>query len=168
MNYLAKILDSGTKTLLSGESYILSRFFFKLILSMSLFQRNLPSLSIDQIRGKKVKAKGSTRNAPRNIRPKHRGWKVQDGAHVSTNKILATQLTLRFHPGLNVGFGKNATLFALTEGRVVVTCEKFNPNWDHTWIQRIYAGREDQIIFKKYFNVLPIQQHNRFKLVDEI
>lgn len=54
-------------------------------------------------------------------------------------------------------------------GRVVVTCEEFNPNWDHTWVQRVYAGREDQRIIKKYFNVLPLeQQHNRFKLIDEV
>lgn len=64
--------------------------------------------------------------------------------------------------------GKNGTLFALIPGRVAVTCEEFNPNWDHTWNQRIYAGREDQTIRKKYFNVLPIEQHNRFKLIDEI
>lgn len=53
-------------------------------------------------------------------------------------------------------------------GQVAVTCEAIQPNWDHTWIQRIYAGREDQTIHKKYFNVLPLQQHNRFKLVDVI
>lgn len=64
--------------------------------------------------------------------------------------------------------GKNGTLFALQEGRVVVTSDQFQPNWEHTWVQRIYAGREDQTIFKKYFNVIPIEQHNRFKLIDEI
>lgn len=79
MNYLAKVLDSSARTLLSSESFILN-----------------------QIRGKKVKTKGSTRNAPRHTRPKHRGWKVQDGCYVSGNKILATQMNLRFHPGLNV------------------------------------------------------------------
>lgn len=96
-------------------------------------------------------------------------------------------MNLQFHPGLNVckkvitfkrsndnsnefqvGMGKNGTLFALKEGRVVVTADQFNPNWDHTWVQRIYAGREDQTIFKKYFNVIPFEQHNRFKLIDQI
>lgn len=84
MNYLAKVLDSSARTLLSGESFVLN-----------------------QIRGKKVKTKGSTRNAPRHTRPKHRGWKVQDGCYVSANKILATQMNLRFHPGLNVCIYKN-------------------------------------------------------------
>lgn len=104
----------------------------------------------------------------RHPRPKHRGWQVQDGHFVSAGTLLATQLTLRFHPGLNVGFGKNGTLFALEHGRVVVTCEKFEPNWEHTWVQRTYAGREDQTIYKKYFNVIPEPQHQRFKLVDEV
>lgn len=67
-----------------------------------------------------------------------------------------------------VGMGKNGTLFALEPGRVVVTCEEIDPNWNHTWIQRIYAGREDQTIYKKHFNVLPLTQHNRFKLINEI
>lgn len=49
-----------------------------------------------------MKAKGNTKNTPLHGKPKHRGWKVQDGHCVSVNKILATQRNLRFHPGLNV------------------------------------------------------------------
>jgi large subunit ribosomal protein L27 len=80
---------------------------------------------------------------------------------------LATQRTTRFHPGLHVGFGKNGTLFAMEHGRVYVTCEEADPNWDHTWIQRNYAGRENQKFYKKFFNVLPEPQHQRFKLISE-
>lgn len=46
------------------------------------------------------KASSSTRNAPINTRPKHRGWRVQDGHYVKESTILATQLKPRFHPGL--------------------------------------------------------------------
>lgn len=53
-------------------------------------------------------------------------------------------------------------------GKVVVTCEKIDPNWEHTWVQRFYAGRESQTIYKKFFNVIPLPQHNRFKLIDTI
>lgn len=67
-----------------------------------------------------------------------------------------------------VGFGKNGTLFAMEHGKVVVTCEQTDMNWDHTWIQRHFAGRENQTIYKKYFNVIPFPQHNRFKLLDQI
>lgn len=56
----------------------------------------------------------------------------------------------------------------MEHGRVCVTCEKTDPNWEHTWIQRHYAGREDQRFYKKYFNIIPEPQHQRFKLIDEI
>lgn len=69
---------------------------------------------------------------------------------------------------LKVGFGRNGTLFAMEHGKVYVTCEPIDPNWDHTWIQRNYAGRQGQPIFKKFFNVVPEKQHQRFRLIDEV
>ncbi|KAK2582750.1 hypothetical protein KPH14_005017 [Odynerus spinipes] len=124
------------------------------------------SINLPCIRYASKKSTGSTRNKPIRTRPKHRGWRVQDGWFVQAGTILATQLKPRFHPGLNVGFGRNATLFAIEAGRVMVTCEKINPNWDHTWVIRHYAGREGQTIYKKHFNVIPIPQHDRFKLIN--
>lgn len=56
----------------------------------------------------------------------------------------------------------------MVPGKVVVTCEKANPNWDHTWIQRNYGEKQGQMFYKKFFNVIPEPQHNRFKLVDKI
>lgn len=53
-------------------------------------------------------------------------------------------------------------------GKVVITCEKVDLKWDHTWIQRCYGGREGQVIYKKHFHVLPEKQHNTFKLIDRI
>lgn len=67
-----------------------------------------------------------------------------------------------------VGFGRNGTLFALEAGQVIVTCEKMDPNWNHSWIQRFYSNRRGQSIYKKYFNIIPKEQHNRFKLVESI
>ncbi|KAF9809919.1 hypothetical protein SFRURICE_002149 [Spodoptera frugiperda] len=120
------------------------------------------------VRNASKKTGGSTSNTNCKVKPKRRGWKVQDGHNVQAGHILATQRTTRFHPGLNVGFGRNGTLFAMEAGKVVVTCEKFDPNWEHTWVQRMYAGREQQVIMKKYYNVIPQPQHQRFKLVDEV
>ncbi|XP_028172497.1 39S ribosomal protein L27, mitochondrial [Ostrinia furnacalis] len=120
------------------------------------------------VRNASKKTGGSTQNTNCKVKPKHRGWKVQDGHFVQQGHMLATQRTPRFHPGLNVGFGRNGTLFAMEAGRVVVTCEKFDADWEHTWVQRIYGGREDQTIYKKYFNVIPEPQHQRFKLIDEV
>ncbi|XP_023173435.1 39S ribosomal protein L27, mitochondrial [Drosophila hydei] len=143
-------------------------------MSFSIMQKlSLQCLKADQplittIRNASKKTGGSTRNKKGHPRPKHRGWRVQDGHYVSHGTILATQLTTRFHPGLNVGLGRNGTLFAIEHGKVVVTCEPIDPNWDHTWIQRNYAGRQDQTIYKKFFNVIPEKQHQRFRLVDEI
>ncbi|CAH1635083.1 unnamed protein product [Spodoptera littoralis] len=120
------------------------------------------------VRNASKKTGGSTSNTNCKVKPKRRGWKVQDGHFVQAGHMLATQRTTRFHPGLNVGFGRNGTLFAMEAGKVVVTCEKFDPNWEHTWVQRMYGGREQQVIMKKYFNVIPQPQHQRFKLVDEV
>ncbi|EDS40297.1 mitochondrial 39S ribosomal protein L27 [Culex quinquefasciatus] len=128
--------------------------------------RRLPLLV--SVRFASKKTGGSTKNPQDHGRPKHRGWKIQDGQTVSAGTILATQRTPRFHPGLNVGFGKNGTIFALEHGTVYVTCEKLDPNWDHTWVQRIYAGRENQTIYKKFFNVVPPPQHQRFRLKEEL
>lgn len=107
MSFLGKFFESASKSLLSSESFILSEFSFhattstwtlKLFLLLCYFF----CFNKDQIRGKKKKASGSTRNKPIRTRPKHRGWKVQDGHYVSENTLLVTQRHLRFHPGLNV------------------------------------------------------------------
>ncbi|XP_068627976.1 large ribosomal subunit protein bL27 [Battus philenor] len=137
-------------------------------LNFLLDARKPVSVLIECIRNASKKTGGSTRNTNCKVRPKHRGWKVQDGHFVQAGHILATQRNTRFHPGLNVGLGRNGTLFAMEAGKVVVTCEQFDPYWEHKWVQRNYAGRENQNIFKKYFNVIPEPQHNRFKLIDEI
>ncbi|XP_018570536.1 uncharacterized protein LOC108910429 [Anoplophora glabripennis] len=114
------------------------------------------------------KAGGSTKNTSTKVRPKHRGWKVQDGHHVEAGYILVLQRNLRFHPGLNVGLGRNGTLFAIVPGKVSVTCEKVDPNWDHTWIQRCHGHRKGTEFYKKYFNVIPQSQHQKFNLIDQI
>lgn len=67
-----------------------------------------------------------------------------------------------------MGFGRDGSLYAMEHGRVYVTCEPINPNWNHFWVQKNYAGRHDQTIYKKHFNVVPEPQHQRFRLIDEI
>ncbi|KAJ1521972.1 hypothetical protein ONE63_002301 [Megalurothrips usitatus] len=100
---------------------------------------------------------------------KYRGLKKNDGEYVTAGTPLATQLTLRFFPGLNAGFGKNGTIFAIKPGKVVLSTEIAKPNWEHTWIQRLLPRRPDDVpIYKKYINVIPEQQHTRFKLVETV
>lgn len=68
---------------------------------MSLFP--VPAI----IRNASKKTGGSSKNPKDHGRPKHRGWRVQDSHYVSAGTILATQLTPRFHPGLNVSLPVN-------------------------------------------------------------
>ncbi|HEX9777890.1 MAG TPA: 50S ribosomal protein L27 [Geopsychrobacteraceae bacterium] len=63
------------------------------------------------------KAAGSTRNGRDSI-GKRLGVKRFGGQQVSAGSILVRQRGTTFHPGNNVGCGKDYTLFALVEGEV--------------------------------------------------
>lgn len=63
------------------------------------------------------KAAGSTRNV-RDSNPKYLGVKRHDGQTVLSGNILVRQRGTKIHPGINVGLGKDYTLFALTDGVV--------------------------------------------------
>ncbi len=63
------------------------------------------------------KGGGSTRNG-RDSKPKMLGVKAFGGEAVSAGSIIVRQRGTRFHPGLNVGIGKDHTLFALADGKV--------------------------------------------------
>ncbi len=64
------------------------------------------------------KAGGSTRNGRDSI-SKRLGVKRFGGENVRAGNIIVRQRGTRFHPGENVGRGKDDTLFALTDGVVV-------------------------------------------------
>ena len=61
------------------------------------------------------KGMGSTRNG-RDSESKRLGPKRADGQLVKAGNILVRQRGTRIHPGLNVGIGKDDTLFAKAEG----------------------------------------------------
>ena len=63
------------------------------------------------------KAGGSSRNG-RDSNGQRRGVKRFSGQFVSAGSILVRQLGTRIHPGLNVGVGKDYTLFAKISGVV--------------------------------------------------
>lgn len=63
------------------------------------------------------KGQGSSRNG-RDSNPQYRGVKRGDGQFVLAGNILVRQLGTRFHPGANVGVGRDWTLFAKVDGRV--------------------------------------------------
>ncbi len=64
------------------------------------------------------KAGGSTRNG-RDSESKRLGVKRFGGQIVKAGNIIVRQRGTRFHAGENVGIGKDHTLFAKAEGRVV-------------------------------------------------
>ena len=63
------------------------------------------------------KGQGSTRNG-RDSNAQRRGVKKFGGESVTAGSILVRHVGNRFHPGANVGQGKDYTLFALVDGVV--------------------------------------------------
>ncbi len=73
------------------------------------------------------KGQGSTRNG-RDSGPQFRGVKRYDGQLVSTGTILVRQCGTPFKPGMYVGRGRDDTLFALRDGKVVFRGRKISIN----------------------------------------
>jgi len=63
------------------------------------------------------KAGGSSKNG-RDSESKRLGVKRYGGEAVAPGNILVRQRGTRFHPGTNVGLGRDHTLYAKAEGRV--------------------------------------------------
>ncbi len=68
------------------------------------------------------KGGGSTKNG-RDSKSKRLGVKKFGGEFVTSGNIIMRQKGTKIHPGVNVGMGKDYTLFALIDGVV-----KFEPN----------------------------------------
>ena len=68
------------------------------------------------------KGVGSSKNGRDSV-SKRLGVKRYDGQEVSAGSILVRQRGTKFHPGTNMGVGRDYTLFALTDG--YVKFEKF-------------------------------------------
>ena len=67
------------------------------------------------------KGQGSVRNG-RESQSKRLGVKIYGGGSVSAGGIIVRQRGTKYHPGRNVGRGKDDTLFALIDG--VVTFDR--------------------------------------------
>ena len=64
------------------------------------------------------KGQSSSRNG-RDSNPKFLGIKAFGGEDVSAGSIIVRQRGTRFRPGKNVGLGRDFTIFALIDGKVV-------------------------------------------------
>ena len=71
------------------------------------------------------KAGGSSKNG-RDSESKRLGVKLYGGQNVRAGNIIVRQRGTRFHPGVNVGCGRDHTLFATSDG--VVRFERKGPN----------------------------------------
>lgn len=66
------------------------------------------------------KGLGSSRNG-RDSHAQRLGVKMFGGQHVHTGNVIVRQRGTKFHPGENVGRGKDDTLFALCDGTLEFT-----------------------------------------------
>ena len=63
------------------------------------------------------KAGGSSRNG-RDTAGRRLGVKIYGGQAIEAGNIIVRQRGTKFHPGVNVGIGRDHTLFALVDGEV--------------------------------------------------
>jgi len=91
------------------------------------------------------KGQGSTRNV-RDSNPQYRGVKLYGGEHARPGCIIIRQCGTKFQPGFNVRRGKDDTLFAVAEGKVVflgrkVHVDPIDPSAPKPQALREYAAK---------------------------
>ncbi|VDN82547.1 unnamed protein product [Brugia pahangi] len=98
-----------------------------------------------------------------------RGIYKTEGDLVRKNDLLVCQHKMNFHPGLNVYLkrdrGGQLLLKAMTDGHVMITQEKINPDFSIPEML-VYEGMEE--VYKLTFNVLPLDMSQSFRLINEI
>jgi large subunit ribosomal protein L27 len=73
----------------------------------------------------KKKGQGSTKNG-RDSNPKYLGLKKPSGQYVISGNILVRQRGTKIFPGNNVGCGRDHTLFAMKDGKLLYKRNKSN------------------------------------------
>jgi len=74
------------------------------------------------------KGAGSSRNG-RDSESKRLGVKLFGGQVAKAGNIIVRQRGTKHNPGLNVGLGKDHTLFALTDGEIEFTRKRDNKSY---------------------------------------
>lgn len=85
------------------------------------------------------KGGGSTKNG-RDSNAKRLGVKRFGGQFVRAGNILIRQRGTRWHPGNNVGLGRDYTLFALTDG--IVKFERYGRNRQKVSVYPVETGTD--------------------------
>lgn len=97
------------------------------------------------------KGAGSTNNG-RESHSKRLGVKIFGGQACVSGNIIVRQRGTKHNPGVNVGMGKDHTLFALVDGTVVFKRKKTT---DHTFRLFLHKGNRNLIFIK---NLKPFRQ----------
>lgn len=74
------------------------------------------------------KGAGSSKNG-RESESKRLGIKIFGGQEVKAGNIIVRQRGTKHHPGKNVGLGKDHTIFALSDGKVLFKKKKDNRSY---------------------------------------
>ncbi|KAK1293791.1 hypothetical protein QJS10_CPA16g00919 [Acorus calamus] len=111
-------LSSSFSASFNGESGPISVSFKKPIVAV-------PSVLPLTIEAAHKKGAGSTKNG-RDSRGKRLGVKIYGDQAAKAGSIIVRQRGTKFHPGKNVGLGKDHTIFSLIDG--MVKFEKFGPD----------------------------------------
>lgn len=98
-------------------------------------------------------AAGKTKNG-RDSQPKYLGLKKASGQFCEAGNILIRQRGNKFHPGDNVGQGKDHTLYALEPGYMVFTKVE---------VDRPAARRSRTIYYRQLINIVPDNPHQLVK-----
>ncbi|KAJ3041991.1 hypothetical protein HDV00_008282 [Rhizophlyctis rosea] len=109
-----------------------------------------------QVRHATKKAGGSSKNG-RTSQPKYLGIKIGNNARCHPSDILVRQRGFKYHPGKNVTWGRDHTLHALVEGRVVF-------HYDFARNRRIVSV-DDGSLDKPY---LPTQPYIKEKIIEKV
>ena len=89
------------------------------------------------------KGVGSTDNG-RDSNPKYLGVKLFGGQYAKAGSIIVRQRGTKFHPGDNVGIGKDHTLHALVPGTVAFRKRRLN----RTFVSIVPEGTEAPVVAK--------------------
>ncbi|KAJ1645372.1 54S ribosomal protein L2 mitochondrial [Coemansia asiatica] len=132
---------------------------FRSVFSTSSASAQYTSTIYQQLRFATKKSSGSSRNGRDSI-GRRLGMKKQQNEYVIPGNIIVRQRGTKFHPGENVGMGKDHTLFALQPGYVKVYTDS-----------RIKEGRRHiAVALSKDDNAFPRSYHEKrvrgFFLVD--
>lgn len=111
-----------------------------------------------------------TSQKPRREGKHYRLW-AMPGDEVIHKDILARQYTMKWHPGLNAGIDEHRNIYALCDGIMIVTEDKFDPDWTHPLVREVYMKSDERKLaplYKRYIHVIPKKRVSEFKLIDVV